>query len=176
MVFSSLIFLFRFMPIFFICYFLLPMKYKNFCLLIFSLLFYSWGEPKYIILMITSILVDYCISQRIWKEEKNKKRQKLLLSASIIFNIGMLFVFKYYNFITVNVNNIFKSNIPLSSMTLPLGISFYTFQTLSYTIDVVISISLNKIFQQLQWLLVRMKRRVLCISFEDLYTTRIPFC
>ena len=136
MVFSSLIFLFRFMPIFFICYFLLPMKYKNFCLLIFSLLFYSWGEPKYIILMITSILVDYCISQRIWKEEKNKKRQKLLLSASIIFNIGMLFVFKYYNFITVNVNNIFKSNIQLSSMTLPLGISFYTFQTLSYTIDV----------------------------------------
>ena len=136
MVFSSLIFLFRFMPIFFICYFLLPMKYKNFCLLIFSLLFYSWGEPKYIILMITSILVDYCISQRIWKEEKNKKRQKLLLSASIIFNIGMLFVFKYYNFITVNVNNIFKSNIPLSSMTLPLGISFYTFQTMSYTIDV----------------------------------------
>ena len=87
MVFSSLIFLFRFMPIFFICYFLLPMKYKNFCLLIFSLLYYSWGEPKYIILMITSILVDYCISQRIWKEEKNKKRQKLLLSASIIFNL-----------------------------------------------------------------------------------------
>ena len=108
MVFSSLIFLFRFMPIFFICYFLLPMKYKNFCLLIFSLLFYSWGEPKYIILMITSILVDYCISQRIWKEEKNKKRQKLLLSASIIFNIGMLFVFKYYNFIADNINNIFN--------------------------------------------------------------------
>ena len=136
MVFSSLIFLFRFMPIFFLFYFILPMKYKNLCLLIFSLLFYSWGEPKYIILMIASILVDYCISQRIWKEKENKKKQKILLSTSIIFNIGILFVFKYYNFITVNVNNIFKSNIPLSSITLPLGISFYTFQTMSYTIDV----------------------------------------
>ena len=136
MVFSSLIFLFRFMPIFFLFYFILPMKYKNLCLLIFSLLFYSWGEPKYIILMIASILVDYCISQRIWKEKENKKKQKILLSTSIIFNIGILFVFKYYNFIADNINNIFKSNIPLSSMTLPLGISFYTFQTLSYTIDV----------------------------------------
>ena len=136
MVFSSLIFLFRFMPIFFLFYFILPMKYKNLCLLIFSLLFYSWGEPKYIILMISSILVDYCISQRIWKEKENKKKQKILLNTSIIFNIGMLFVFKYYNFIADNINNIFKSNIPLSSMTLPLGISFYTFQTLSYTIDV----------------------------------------
>ena len=125
MVFSSLIFLFRFMPIFFLLYFILPMKYKNLCLLIFSLLFYSWGEPKYIILMIASILVDYCISQRIWKEKENKKKQKILLSTSIIFNIGILFVFKYYNFIADNINNIFKSNIPLSSMTLPLGISFY---------------------------------------------------
>ncbi|MCQ2968895.1 MAG: MBOAT family protein, partial [Clostridium sp.] len=110
--------------------------YKNFCLLIFSLLFYSWGEPKYIILMITSILVDYCISQRICREDGNRSRQKILLATSIIFNIGMLFIFKYYNFITENINYIFKCNIPLSSMTLPIGISFYTFQTLSYTIDV----------------------------------------
>ena len=86
MVFSSLIFLFRFMPIFFLLYFILPMKYKNLCLLIFSLLFYSWGEPKYIILMIASILVDYCISQRIWKEKENKAvllsgKNKLLQTA-----------------------------------------------------------------------------------------------
>lgn len=136
MVFSSLIFLFRFMPLFFICYFIVPQKYKNLCLLIFSFIFYSWGETKYIILMITSILVDYFISHEIYKKRNDTKIKKYLLSASVIFNIGMLFIFKYYNFIIGNVNELLNTSIPVSNMTLPLGISFYTFQTMSYTIDV----------------------------------------
>lgn len=136
MVFSSLIFLFRFMPLFFICYYLIPNKYKNICLLIFSLLFYSWGEAKYILLMISSIIVDYFASRAIDRSRDNKVLKSLFLGISISFNIGILFVFKYYNFMIGSVNDVLNINIPLSTMALPLGISFYTFQTLSYTIDV----------------------------------------
>ena len=136
MVFSSLIFIFRFLPIFLILYFITPKKYKNFTLLTFSLIFYTFGEPRYFPLMIASILVDYFVSIKIEKNYNNRNKCRLLLLISIIFNIGMLFFFKYYNFFIDNINMIFYTSFKELSLSLPLGISFYTFQTLSYTIDV----------------------------------------
>lgn len=136
MVFSSLIFIFRFLPIFLIAYFFVPNKYKNLSLLIFSLIFYTFGEPKYFPLMIASIMVDYIISIKIENNFDNRMKCKFLLIFSIIFNIGMLFFFKYCNFFIENINLIFNTSINTIKVALPLGISFYTFQTLSYTIDV----------------------------------------
>lgn len=136
MVFSSLIFIFRFLPIFLIVYFFTPKNFKNLTLLIFSLLFYSFGEPKYFILMIASILVDYFVSIAIENNFNNKIKCRLLLAISVFFNMGMLFFFKYFNFFIDNINLIFSTSFKELSLSLPLGISFYTFQTLSYTIDV----------------------------------------
>ena len=117
-------------------YFLTPKKLKNLSLLILSLIFYSWGEPRYFLLMIASIFVDYFISINIEKNNKNKKIKILLLAISIIFNVGILFFFKYINFFIENINSIFNMSLNNVKITLPLGISFYTFQTMSYTIDV----------------------------------------
>lgn len=136
MVFSSILFIFKFLPIAMGIYFLTPKNFKNLSLLIISLVFYSWGEPKYFLLMIASILVDYFISINIEKYRKNKKIKKILLFISIIFNIGILFFFKYINFFIENINFIFNMSFENIKISLPLGISFYTFQTMSYTIDV----------------------------------------
>ncbi|WP_195428158.1 MBOAT family protein [Clostridium sp. D46t1_190503_E9] len=136
MVFSSLIFIFRFLPIFVGVYYITPYKYKNLCILIFSLFFYSFGEPKYFPIMVSSIIVDYTISLLIQKNFKNRSKCKVLLLISIVFNIGILICFKYSNFFIENINLLFNSSIRKINLTLPLGISFYTFQTLSYTIDV----------------------------------------
>ncbi|MBS5307046.1 MULTISPECIES: MBOAT family O-acyltransferase [Clostridium] len=136
MVFSSLIFIFRFLPVFIAVYYITPYKYKNLCILIFSLFFYSFGEPKYFPIMISSIIIDYIVSILIQRSFKNKAKCKVLLLVSIIFNMGILIYFKYANFFIENINLLFKSSIDKISLTLPLGISFYTFQTLSYTIDV----------------------------------------
>ncbi|MBS5883734.1 MBOAT family O-acyltransferase [Clostridium sp.] len=136
MVFSSLIFIFRFLPVFIAVYYITPYKYKNLCILIFSLFFYSFGEPKYFPIMISSIIIDYIVSILIQRNFNNKVKCKVLLLVSIIFNMGILIYFKYANFFIENINLLFKSSIDKISLTLPLGISFYTFQTLSYTIDV----------------------------------------
>ena len=136
MVFSSILFIFRFLPIAMGIYFLTPKKLKNLSLLILSLIFYSWGEPRYFLLMIASIFVDYFISINIEKNNINKKIKILLLAISIIFNVGILFFFKYINFFIENINSIFNMSLNNVKITLPLGISFYTFQTMSYTIDV----------------------------------------
>lgn len=136
MVFSSILFIFRFLPIAMGIYFLTPKKLKNLSLLILSLIFYSWGEPRYFLLMIASIFADYFISINIEKNNKNKKIKILLLAISIIFNVGILFFFKYINFFIENINSIFNMSLNNVKITLPLGISFYTFQTMSYTIDV----------------------------------------
>ncbi|WP_288221272.1 MBOAT family protein [uncultured Clostridium sp.] len=136
MVFSSLIFIFRFIPIFFLIYFITPKKYKNLILLLFSLIFYTFGEPRYFPLMIASILVDFFVSIAIENNFNNRVKCVFLLLISIFFNIGMLFFFKYYNFFAENINMIFSISLKEIELTLPLGISFYTFQTLSYTIDV----------------------------------------
>lgn len=136
MVFSSLIFIFRFLPVFLILYFFAPDKYKNLTLLIFSLIFYSLGEPIYFPLMIASILVDYFIAIAIENNFNNRFKCRLLLMLSILFNMGMLFFFKYFNFFIDNINLIFSTSLSNLKLALPLGISFYTFQTLSYSIDV----------------------------------------
>ena len=134
MLFSSLTFIFIFLPIILIIYYLSKDKFKNYILLIFSLLFYSWGEPKYIILMILSIIFNYFFAILINKSEKNIK--KLILIGSVIFNIGLLFIFKYLTFFTNNISTVFDIKLPIINITLPIGISFYTFQILSYVIDV----------------------------------------
>lgn len=137
MVFSSILFLFYFLPFVLTIYFIFPRKYRNFILLISSLFFYSWGEPKYIWIMLFSTVLDYTCGRKVhhYKESGNVKKAKLWLGVSIIVNLGLLGFFKYSDFLISNINSILGSTIPLLSLTLPIGISFYTFQTMSYTID-----------------------------------------
>lgn len=136
MVFSSILFIFRFLPIAMFFYFLTPNRFKNLTLLLLSLIFYSWGEPKYFLIMLASIFVDYFVSIGIDKYKEKKFKRVLLLCISVCFNLGMLFFFKYFNFFLENINSIFGLSLQYVKITLPLGISFYTFQTMSYTIDV----------------------------------------
>ena len=136
MVFSSILFLFRFMPAAFAIYYLVPKRFKNFTLLVLSLIFYSWGEAKYFPVMIASIVVDYTASGLIESHRNNKLICRLGLIYSVVFNLGMLGFFKYTNFFAGNLNALFGLSLPTISFVLPLGISFYTFQTMSYTIDV----------------------------------------
>lgn len=137
MVFSSLIFLMIFLPLLLIIYYITPSKksftLKNIVLLIFSLLFYSWGEPIYVSIMLFSSIVDFTIGNLI---EKFPKKKRIWLILSIIVNLGMLFTFKYTDFFITNINNLFNVDIPLLKLALPIGISFFTFQTMSYSIDV----------------------------------------
>ena len=133
MVFSSIPFLFFFLPVFLILYYIVPFKFKNIILLIFSLIFYAWGEPVYILLMIFSSVVDYNNGRLM---EKYPNRKKIFLISSVIINLSLLFFFKYSNFLIDNINNIFNLNIKFLNLSLPIGISFYTFQTMSYSIDV----------------------------------------
>ncbi len=136
MVFSSIPFIIFFFPIFLAIYGLMKNKFKNIVLLIFSLIFYAWGEPVYIILMIFSSIVDYTNGRLIEKYKDNKFKKKLFLIFSIAINIGLLGFFKYSDFLIENINNIFGSSIDLLKLGLPIGISFFTFQTMSYSIDV----------------------------------------
>ena len=134
MVFSSLTFLVLFLPILLIIYFLVKnIKIKNYILLIFSLIFYAWGEPIYIIIMIFSIIITYFYARLI---ASNKNYKKLILILTIILLLSSLLFFKYYNFIIENINIIFNINIKKSGLSLPIGISFYTFQAISYIVDV----------------------------------------
>ena len=132
MIFSSIIFIYYFLPLLLLIYFIVPNKYKNLILLIFSLIFYFLGEPKYIIILILSCIINYIISKQI---EKNKHR-KLYLIISLIYNIGNLLIFKYTDFFIQNINNILNTNIPYLYIIMPIGISFYTFQIIGYIIDV----------------------------------------
>lgn len=136
MVFSSILFLFRFMPIAFIVYYLTPRRYKNFVLFAESLIFYSWGEVRYFPIMLASVAIDYITSNMIEKNRDSSWKCKLFLMISVFGNLGMLFFFKYTDFVSTNINALLGTAIPMLNLTLPLGISFYTFQTMSYTIDV----------------------------------------
>ena len=135
MLFNSMIFLWIFLPVLLVLYYVVkPIKYRNVILLIFSLLFYAWGEPKYIILMLVSILVNYVIGILIAKSTGKKKI--FLLAADSLINLGILAHFKYANFFIDNINNVFgPGTIDLRNIALPIGISFYTFQIMSYIID-----------------------------------------
>ena len=136
MVFSSTIFLCVYLPLVLLGYYICPKKGRNLFLLIVSLVFYAWGEPKYVFLMIFSILVNYIFGRLMDKHRENKKRLKLMLVLSVVIDIGLLSVFKYTDFIITNVNAIFGANFDLLNIALPIGISLYTFQAMSYTIDV----------------------------------------
>ena len=135
MIFSSLSFIFFFLPLLLIIYFISKEKYRNYILLLFSLLFYSWGEPKYILLMILSIIINYYSALKIDKKI-NKRSKKILLIISIILNLSILFYFKYIDFFVSNLNNMFNISLKRIDVILPIGISFYTFQEISYLIDV----------------------------------------
>lgn len=136
MVFSSTIFLCVYLPLVLLGYYICPKKGKNLFLLIVSLIFYAWGEPKYVFLMIFSILVNYVFGLLMDKHRENKKRLKLMLAISVIIDLGLLSVFKYTDFIITNINSVFGAGFDLLNIALPIGISFYTFQAMSYTIDV----------------------------------------
>ncbi len=135
MVFSSITFLFYFLPLVLFSYYLVPYKLKNFTLLIFSLIFYAYGEPIYIFIMLFSCIVDY-INALIIDKYRNTYKARLALICSIVINLSLLGFFKYSNFFISIVNNVANSNLSLLNISLPIGISFYTFQTMSYTIDV----------------------------------------
>ena len=132
MLFSSITFIYYFLPLLLICYFLFPKRIRNFVLLIFSLIFYFLGEPKYILVIIFSCILNYYFSKIIDK----KIYPKLFLILAIIYNIGQLYIFKYTDFTIENINNLFNLNIQYIRIIMPIGISFYTFQTMSYVIDV----------------------------------------
>ena len=134
MVFSSIPFLFRFLPIFMILYFVAPRRMRNIILFLGSLVFYAWGEPVYVLLMFFSTLSDY-LHGRLIGACKNRRVAKGLLISSIVINLGLLGFFKYSDFLIGTVNRLLGCSIPLLELPLPIGISFYTFQTMSYTID-----------------------------------------
>lgn len=138
MVFSSLEFIFVFLASVLAVYYLVPPKARNIVLLLFSLVFYGWGEPVYVFLMIATITVDYICGYIIGRDLDSKpKRAKVTLIVSIVINLALLGVFKYYDFFAGTLNSLLGRGVfPTLGLTLPIGISFYTFQALSYVIDV----------------------------------------
>ncbi len=136
MVFSSLFFCFAFLPANLICYYLCKStETKNLILLVFSLIFYAWGEPVYILLLVAMAFLCWIFS-RLIETSKNKNEEKLWLTAAVVVCIGSIGYFKYIGFAVENINGLFGSDIPVPSVQLPIGISFYTFQLLTYVIDV----------------------------------------
>lgn len=135
MVFSSLMFVCVFLPAVMVLYNISKnITYKNTILIISSLFFYAWGEPVWVVLLIFSALVDY-VNGLIIDKYYARPPAKAALAASLIINLGLLAVFKYSGFFVNNINLLLHTSIPDPAFTLPIGISFYTFQTLSYTID-----------------------------------------
>ena len=136
MVFSSLPFLFFYLPAVLAIYALSPLKLRNLFLLLASLFFYGWGEPVYISIMVLSIAVDYTHGRLVERWRDRDKLARAAVASSVVCNLGILIFFKYWDFIAVNVNSLTGLALPVLGLPLPIGISFYTFQTMSYTIDV----------------------------------------
>ncbi len=135
MLFSSLEFLLLFLPVTAVVYFVIPKCAKNYWLLIMSLIFYAWGEPKFVFIMAISIAFNYCAAILVEKYRSENGKKKTVLIVSVVFNLGLLFIFKYLNF-TTEILNAFSSKVPVTEIVLPIGISFFTFQAMSYVIDV----------------------------------------
>ena len=131
MLFSSITFLYYFLVVLLLVYFFSPKKYRNFILLVFSLLFYFLGEPKYIVILILSGVLNYFFGNMVLLKHK-----KFFLVVACIYNIGLLLFFKYTDFFITNINSLLGSNISLLYIVMPIGISFFTFQALSYVIDI----------------------------------------
>lgn len=146
MVFSSLAFIFRFLPVFFILYFMTPVRYRNLTLFGGSLIFYALGEPVYLILIVLSVYINHNLGLCIARCPRRPRKRQFYFVTAMLYNFGMLFVFKYTDFFLENINaligllnryvGIGLPNIPLPHLALPLGISFYTFQIASYIIDI----------------------------------------
>ena len=147
MVFSSLPFLFGYLPLTLLAYFITPLRWRNAVLLVVSLIFYGWGEPVYITIMFLSTLIDYTHGILVEKYRDNDKKARRFVAQSVIFNLLLLGFFKYGTFLADNLYlltgiqipesvQLLGLTIPLRNVPLPIGISFYTFQTMSYTIDV----------------------------------------
>ena len=136
MVFSSLIFLFAYLALTLALYFIAPLKWRNVLLLLVSLVFYGYGEPVYILIMVASILIDYTHGLLVEKYRENDKKARWFVGQSVVFNLLLLGFFKYWDFLAVNLSALLGVNIPVLGIPLPIGISFFTFQTMSYTIDV----------------------------------------
>ena len=135
MVFSSLVFIFLFFIGVMLIYYAVPKRFKNLVIFLSGVIFYAWGEPLYILVMLGSTLIDYCAGLLIWKFDKNIVVKRISLIVSILMNLGLLGVFKYGGFVIDNVNNIFATAFDNPNLPLPIGISFFTFQSMSYTID-----------------------------------------
>lgn len=134
MLFSSNLFLFLFLPCVIVLYYILGKRFRNWLLLIASLLFYAWGEPQFVLVMIGSIIFNYFMALIIGKSS-NTALRKAILAITVTGNLGILFIYKYLDFVIKNINAL-GFNIPLQNIVLPLGISFFTFQAMSYVIDV----------------------------------------
>lgn len=134
MVFSSLSFLFLFFPVTFLLYVAVPnAKFRNALLILASLVFYAWGEPVYILLLLASVLLNWLLALRLGSQDSGRKA---VAAVAVIINIGLLVVFKYSGFLVETVNGLLRLSLPVPAIRLPIGISFFTFQTLSYVIDV----------------------------------------
>ena len=138
LVFSSLLFLFTYLPVVLLAYYLSPLKWRNGVLLLFNLIFYGWGEPVYIVIMFLSIAIDYTHGMLVEKCKKkgNDRGARMAVASSVIFNLALLFFFKYWDFLAGSLAALGLDFMPILGVSLPIGISFYTFQTMSYTIDV----------------------------------------
>ena len=136
MVFSGLPFLFFYLVVTLLIYKLTPLKLRNLVLLIASLFFYGWGEPVYIVIMFLSIAVDYTHGMLVERWRANDRKARMAVASSVFLNLLILVTFKYYDFLVGSLNAITGWSIPLLGVSMPIGISFYTFQTMSYTIDV----------------------------------------
>lgn len=136
MVFSSIFFIFAFLPVTVIVYYSLGKHLRNIVLLIASLFFYAWGEPVYVLLMCGSIMINYFIGTLLGRDDTGKRKSKLFLIIALVFNLGCLAYFKYFGMIISTIASISSWNLNVRTLVLPLGISFYTFHALSYVIDV----------------------------------------
>ncbi len=136
MVFSSILFLFIYLPVVLAVYYIVPPRFRNLWLFIVNLVFYGWGEPVYIFLMLFSICLNYCSGRLIYRYRDENRKARIVLTINTVISLLILFFFKYFDLIAVTVSKIPGVTIPVLGLTLPIGISFYTFQSMSYPIDV----------------------------------------
>jgi len=145
MVFSSLTFMYIYLPIVLGIYFILPRNLKNLWMFIAGLFFYAWGEPIYLWIMVLSTFIDYAAGYFMYKFDYSKKIRTICLLCSVVMNLSLLSIFKYSAFFVSSINSIFGLSLTVPSIALPIGISFYTFQSMSYTIDLYMrNISVQK--------------------------------
>lgn len=139
MVFNSIFFIFCFLPVFMLIYYLVPGKLRNLLLFLGNLIFYAWGEPVYVILMLFSSIFNYYMGTELERLYYDDRKQKINLIFSIIINLAVLVFFKYYGFLLNTIGGIIGIHIPHPELSLPIGLSFYTFRNLSYLFDIYLS-------------------------------------